>query len=331
MRGINDGPFTLFKTILSSKLPGLIFHPYTILAVILCLESMALLFTSTILVADLHHVSVVGNVGPVKVKRMLAEDTVQAFNAIPNPLYSLFGEVPSESDFGVDSRGLSIAGVKRRAFLPFRNSQNRTAVRTYHGNADVMGSNVACMRLRPSWPFCILTINDVQDPDVETGDLTNRKWLNTVALERSLYSIMTGQTQNMTFSGCIECLLYFDLVVNDEITTIYRDTLDPTRRAVLSLQTYTWLLAGSIYDSYLKAFVGTEEVQVSTMQTVNTLICTEYGCGGLISVATLLLVHVALVIVITLLFVTRIRYSRQSHVWHTVSQLLSGELKESLN
>ncbi|XXH04092.1 hypothetical protein Hte_010503 [Hypoxylon texense] len=91
------------------------------------------------------------------------------------------------------------------------------------------------------------------------------------------------------------------------------------------------IVSATIFDGMIKVFNLTEEVSMAVTTTVNTPgPCSSYQFSGFISVVILLAVHLATVAVITVLYVTQVRLSRYSNIWHAVSQLVGEELKDTL-
>ncbi|KAI3331863.1 hypothetical protein HD806DRAFT_478542 [Xylariaceae sp. AK1471] len=146
IRGTNDGPRTLAELILRSKRD--LVRIESLLTFLLTIISLALQFSSTIIFSDLQESLVVADPVHVPVTNHIVQRVNQTYGSsspVP-PVYAIYGEVPSNLTSLPDSRGFSDNGLKERALLPLRTAENRTAVRSYHGNAVVMSSRVACMR-----------------------------------------------------------------------------------------------------------------------------------------------------------------------------------------
>lgn len=154
MRGINDGPWKLVMMLLSHKSNALYLlrHPESWLIILLALVSLALQFTSTILLSDMHSFEMVGGPNVTTFSTVFAfpgEDDFQLYQGslmVDAPVYPVYGEVPATHDSSPDSRGFSDTGLTQRGLLPMANSDIRTSVREYDGMGMVMSSQVVCMR-----------------------------------------------------------------------------------------------------------------------------------------------------------------------------------------
>ncbi|KAI0157381.1 hypothetical protein GGR57DRAFT_461729 [Xylariaceae sp. FL1272] len=150
IRGINDGLSKLCRRLIRSRRRGVSIE--LLVACYLLIVTVALQFSSTILLSDVHDFVMIGDTHSAQVQGLLlspyAPDTVNSglsMNAW-SPVYVTFGEVDGLGAATPDELGLSDSGLLQRAFLPFSDSLNRTAVRFFEGNAMVMNSRVACMR-----------------------------------------------------------------------------------------------------------------------------------------------------------------------------------------
>lgn len=147
-RSVNDGPLKMFQLLLSSRSWSLLASVELWLFCLLTLVMLALQFSSTLLLSDLHQFVVVGD---VEVK------SVATFGKFPNtnemgsffyeesPVYAMFGEERSSHNTTPDSNGFSDTGALRRGYLPFLGSENRTSVRKYRGPTLVSKSRTVCV------------------------------------------------------------------------------------------------------------------------------------------------------------------------------------------
>ncbi|KAI1125574.1 hypothetical protein F5Y10DRAFT_294547 [Nemania abortiva] len=152
----------------------------------------------------------------------------------------------------------------------------------------------------------------------------------------SAQAIEVGSNTTLPFCGL--CSIIIEATTPDtsiqlmefNLMLILRDITTQSRRAVDALSTYLTIMASAVYYDYLGAFLGFQEA--GTVLTTSVLVpgpCSEHGCRGFISVAVLLGVHIIYVTIITLLYIRQARYSRYSNIWHTTSQLVTGELKKA--
>ncbi|KAI0837972.1 hypothetical protein F5Y06DRAFT_287476 [Hypoxylon sp. FL0890] len=189
----------------------------------------------------------------------------------------------------------------------------------------------------------ILTIMDIKEPEklspiqpVEDGvypwaNHTLAEWA-TSEFEDGLSSILsyTGIEGVTTFQACAICD-YDGAPRNPEIAALVEDTINDTGRAADGLQAYTTALANTFYNEFLKAFTGSEEVQITFTKTVQmAAACQESGCKGLASVAAILAIHLLCVALTMYAYVRLTHYSRQGNTWHVISQLMAPELETIL-
>ncbi|KAI0874255.1 hypothetical protein GGS24DRAFT_516812 [Hypoxylon argillaceum] len=136
LRSVNNGPLRLAE--LASKLKPIL-RTFSI---------ETALFASTLLFIDLHNFTIAENVALFPVNDYIAEDTAlftAPLTLYQPPIYAIYGELPSNASSSPDPKGFSTTGLRRRAFLPLREPNMRTAIHSYNGNAIVLSSNIACM------------------------------------------------------------------------------------------------------------------------------------------------------------------------------------------
>lgn len=154
MRGINDGPLKLIILALSykGKASFSLWHLEAWLILLVAFLSLALQFTSTILLLDMHSFVMIGDLNTTRVNSLLAFPGFEEFQLLQDnfmattPVYPVFGEAPTSHDSSPDSRGFSDTGLKQRGLLPMLGRDIRSSVREYDGMGMVMSSRVACMR-----------------------------------------------------------------------------------------------------------------------------------------------------------------------------------------
>ncbi|TRX90302.1 hypothetical protein FHL15_008847 [Xylaria flabelliformis] len=151
MRSTNDGPLKMAQMMLFSKY--LTRHIEFWLLSLLALVTLALQFSSTILLSDITNFVILGDVGRVSLPDLLNINEQDFDIDIPigsfitqKPIYGIIGEANTSFNTSPDVRGLSQTGLVQRAFLPLSETENRTSIRHFNGNAMVMSSNVACIR-----------------------------------------------------------------------------------------------------------------------------------------------------------------------------------------
>ncbi|ETS86510.1 hypothetical protein PFICI_00338 [Pestalotiopsis fici W106-1] len=137
--------------------------------------------------------------------------------------------------------------------------------------------------------------------------------------------------KNTTYVTCIYCQIYGDAAMHPELLHIVEDTLQLTGRPAKALSNLYGAMGTTLYDVLLNTLNVTEEAHVASAITVRVPgYCNTRTCSGFTSVVTMLGVHLATVWLIATLYATRIRHSRISNIWHTVSQLFGDELNDAL-
>lgn len=154
MRGINDGPLKLIIMMLSSKVKAssILWHLEAWLILLVALLTLALQFTSTILLSDMRTFQMIGDLNITTFNGLFAYPGKEKFKLLEGvimtiaPVYPIFGEAFTMHNSTPDSRGLSDTGLTQRGLLPMANRDHRTSIREYDGMGMVMSSRVACMR-----------------------------------------------------------------------------------------------------------------------------------------------------------------------------------------
>ncbi|KAI1169668.1 hypothetical protein F4777DRAFT_572250 [Nemania sp. FL0916] len=149
LRAVNDGPLKLVQLVWKSGSISPVFCRETVLLVILALVTLALQFASTILLSDLHDSKIVADAAPSLVNDYIDGEVAQFY--VPNPrsntqINAVYGELPPYASPDPDSKGFSISGPRKRSFLPLLETNNRTSIQHYEGNAVVLSTNTACLR-----------------------------------------------------------------------------------------------------------------------------------------------------------------------------------------
>lgn len=162
IRAINDGPQRLTELVIS--LPRAIVCIEAFLTLSLTLENLALQFTSSILFSDIHVSPLIGFSSPIQVPNYTKDNLFHLYGISvteQSPMNRMFGEVVSNISSTPDSRGFSDSGWRQQAILPLTSPEERTAVRTFQGDAAVMRSRVSCMR--PKINAVIRSVNHTTD------------------------------------------------------------------------------------------------------------------------------------------------------------------------
>ncbi|KAI8629880.1 hypothetical protein F5Y19DRAFT_464219 [Xylariaceae sp. FL1651] len=153
MRSVNDGPRKLGELILTSKTLEVFYHFETWLTFFIIMVSLALQFSSTLLLSDINDFVIIGDVNQTQFPDLVLykkddfhiELTGLQFIAQP-PVYAVLGETQAGFNATPDEHGLSDTGVIQRALVPLPEADARTSVRKLEGTSIVMSSQSACIR-----------------------------------------------------------------------------------------------------------------------------------------------------------------------------------------
>ncbi|KAI1180361.1 hypothetical protein F4777DRAFT_529939 [Nemania sp. FL0916] len=145
LRSVSSEPRVLIYHIFRRKALAPLFHPEVILLLFVALGNIAVQFSSTILLSDLHEQSVVGFPREIRVNFTTSPDGSGGLQGISYSFkeFPIFGEISSGYRAAPNSLGLSDTDVKRHVMLPF--TKDRTDIRSFEGPSIVMSSRVACM------------------------------------------------------------------------------------------------------------------------------------------------------------------------------------------
>ncbi|OSS46053.1 hypothetical protein B5807_08040 [Epicoccum nigrum] len=159
IRTVNNGPQSHIWNVFHSLRAGTRWF-YSALIIVAILDALALQFTSTLLVTDFGHATVVpsdrnqsiayGIISSYEDETSTRSGVVQAtigvdLNLAVPPAYPRFAEY-SDSNSSNLGTGYVDTGDSLRAFLPISNTSIRGTIRTYKGPATVVDSRVRCAR-----------------------------------------------------------------------------------------------------------------------------------------------------------------------------------------
>ncbi|KAI1421738.1 hypothetical protein F5Y12DRAFT_800683 [Xylaria sp. FL1777] len=167
MRSLNDGPLMLGGLLLSKRRCGTFLKIETWLTFLLIVVTLALQFSSTLLLSDLDRFVVVGDLNSTEFGDLATYKnghilTGENFNSKP-PVYAVFGEVQESFDATPNSNGVSDTGLIQRSLLPIPGVDARVSVREIEGNTMVMSSQSSCIRPR------------IKDPKYYTDSYNNQQ------------------------------------------------------------------------------------------------------------------------------------------------------------
>ncbi|KAI1349177.1 hypothetical protein F5Y01DRAFT_327702 [Xylaria sp. FL0043] len=144
------------------------------------------------------------------------------------------------------------------------------------------------------------------------------------------YQITPGFQPNVSMSFCYFCTTN-GYSINPEISLLFNDIATKTGRAANALLSFTTIIFSSVYYTYLSTLRVSHDARVVAATTVQVPgPCSINGCVGFASVSALLLGHVLCVILITILYLRQVRYSRYGNIWHAISQLTGDGLTDVL-
>ncbi|KAI0449960.1 hypothetical protein F5B21DRAFT_529373 [Xylaria acuta] len=152
-RSISDGPRRVVQLLFSSRSLSVLSYLELWLISLLALVMLALQFSSTLLLSDLHDYVVVGDVESRSIANFGAFDSfndsgmdyINWGSDRNTPTYAIFGEEASSYNVTPTASGFSDTGIIRRGYLPFKGSQNRTSVRKYRGSTLVTNFRTVCV------------------------------------------------------------------------------------------------------------------------------------------------------------------------------------------
>ncbi|KAF9877091.1 hypothetical protein CkaCkLH20_05357 [Colletotrichum karsti] len=147
IRCANDGPFGLAWLLVTSARKSRL---QATLAITLLLTTIAVQFSSTLLVSDLDFNSLVGDPRDTSLRVHMSMDVItlnrQLNDWILRPkAYVPFGEAPSAGDPTPSDLGVSDTGFVNRVFLPV-STEKMASLREYDGKGYGFDSRFVCMR-----------------------------------------------------------------------------------------------------------------------------------------------------------------------------------------
>lgn len=159
------------------------------------------------------------------------------------------------------------------------------------------------------------------------------KSYTTLMFEESLIiQFLVGFLANISILLCLDCTGVSAIQIDIGLAGFLNDVIEQTGRpanALLTLITVAW---SKIYYAYLDSLTTLQDAQITMVIKVPAPgPCSTNGCRGFIAVTTLASVHLMYVAIITALYIRRIRFSRHGNIWHTISQLATHELEETLD
>ncbi|KAI1735768.1 hypothetical protein F4680DRAFT_461551 [Xylaria scruposa] len=159
IRSLNDGPVNLGRLLLSAKLRSNLLHVESWLTFLVIVVTLALQFSSTLLLSDINSFVIIGGLNKTKFGDVFGfngEDQEVPFFAslepiqflLQHPVYAIFGEVQAGFDATPNNNGVSDTGLVQRSLLPILEADERRSVRKAEGTTMVMSSRSSCIRPR---------------------------------------------------------------------------------------------------------------------------------------------------------------------------------------
>ncbi|KAJ2987177.1 hypothetical protein NUW58_g4647 [Xylaria curta] len=151
-RSVNDGPRRVAQLLFSSRSLSVLAYLELWLISLLALVMVALQFSSTLLLSDLHDYVVVGDQESRSIANFGAFTHINDSNMginwgtdLTSPTYAVFGEERTTYNVTTAASGFSDTGLIRRGYLPFQGAEKRTSVRKYRGPTLVTNSRTVCV------------------------------------------------------------------------------------------------------------------------------------------------------------------------------------------
>lgn len=217
-RGVNDGPFSLIREVLSWKYLQPLFCLEIGLLLIVTLVTFGIQFTSTVLLSGFDSTTLVQfpqylqrNV-ILSAKAADQATNINSFSQFP-PSYATFGELETSDMPDPNPQGVSDTGVKLRSFVPFEEKE-RLKLRAYRGPALSEKTQVMCMRpnidARVSWLKATSELGTMPTASI-SGTISYNDTLEEAALDDSAacssFQTPDGGNQTMCLPQNFTCTL----------------------------------------------------------------------------------------------------------------------------
>ncbi|KAI1368997.1 hypothetical protein F5Y08DRAFT_335207 [Xylaria arbuscula] len=152
MRSINDGPMKLGGLLVKGPRARFLLVE-TWLTFFIIIITLALQFSSTLLLSDIDDFVILGNINTTEFGDLLAlQNDIDIRFYLDNnisarpPIYAAFGEVQAGFNTTPNEKGASDTGFIQRSLIPISDVNSRTSIKKIEGNTMVMGSRVSCIR-----------------------------------------------------------------------------------------------------------------------------------------------------------------------------------------
>ncbi|KAI0546090.1 hypothetical protein F4679DRAFT_599031 [Xylaria curta] len=157
IRSLNDGPIKLGGLLLSARPRSTLLHIESWLAFLLIIVTLALQFSSTLLLSDFNSFVIIGDPNNTKFGDIFRYDEkvdTLYINFSPaqfiqqRPVNAAFGEAQAGFDATPNHNGVSDTGLVQRSLIPVLEADVRQSVRKVEGTTMVMSSRSSCIRPR---------------------------------------------------------------------------------------------------------------------------------------------------------------------------------------
>lgn len=139
------------------------------------------------------------------------------------------------------------------------------------------------------------------------------------------FTIGTWSGQDYSILSCVDCTGVGPVVAEDS-ASVFQSIINTSGRVAIAIDTFIIHFAFNWYYQLLPAFDGVGDINVS----FSADFIVPVHRSGFFAVAAIILAHLVCVWTITSLYVKRIKYTRQGSIWHTISQLRSGDTEPLL-
>ncbi len=157
MRSLNEGPLKLAELLLPKRSLAAFVRIESWLTFLLIIETIALQFSSTLLLSDMNGFIIVGDLNNTEFGDLILYESGDFHNKYLEtefltqpPVYAAFGEVQAGFDATPDESGVSDTGLIQRSLLPIHDFDARVSVRKAEGSTIVMSARSSCIRPRIS-------------------------------------------------------------------------------------------------------------------------------------------------------------------------------------
>ncbi|KAJ3567298.1 hypothetical protein NPX13_g6821 [Xylaria arbuscula] len=163
MRSINDGPMKLGGLLVKGPRARFLLVE-TWLTFLIIIITLALQFSSTLLLSDIDDFVILGNPHTTEFGDLFALQSNTSLMLFYDlgistrpPIYAAFGEVQEGFNTTPNEKGASDTDFIQRSLIPMSDVNSRTSIKRIEGNTMVMGARASCIRPHINAKYSALT------------------------------------------------------------------------------------------------------------------------------------------------------------------------------